>query len=115
MWGTWQVRRAFADCLVVRQFAGVATGTSTTLAQHGYQGQKSLAPYRDCLGREGTGTLRCPGRGSFDRGDLKEAAGAAGRAMEPQGCFGVVETGDVSRYVRKKAKRAVLDKAGVCW
>jgi hypothetical protein len=77
--------------------------------------EKSLAPYRDCLGREGTGTLRCPGRGSFDRGDLKEAAGAAGRAMEPQGCFGVVETGDVSRYVRKKAKRAVLDKAGVCW
>jgi hypothetical protein len=26
-------------------------------------------------------------RGSFDRGDLKEIAGATGRAMEPQGVF----------------------------
>ena len=29
----------------------------------------------------------CAGRGSFDRGDLKEAAGGASRAMEPQACF----------------------------
>jgi len=27
------------------------------------------------------------GRGSFDRGDLKEVAGVAGRAMEPQAVF----------------------------
>jgi len=45
---------------------------------------KSLAPYRDCLGGKDTGTVICWGRGSFDRGDLKEAAGAAIRAMEPQ-------------------------------
>jgi len=45
---------------------------------------KSLAPYRDCLGGKDTGTVICWGRGSFDRGDLKEAAGAAVRAMEPQ-------------------------------
>jgi hypothetical protein len=44
----------------------------------------SLAPYRDCLGGKDTGTVICWGRGSFDRGDLKEAAGAAVRAMEPQ-------------------------------
>jgi hypothetical protein len=41
---------------------------------------KSLAPYRDCLGSEFTGMMRCLGRGSFDRDDLKEAAGAAVRA-----------------------------------
>jgi hypothetical protein len=45
---------------------------------------KSLAPYRDCLGGKDTGKVICWGRGSFDRGDLKEAAGAAVRAMEPQ-------------------------------
>lgn len=41
---------------------------------------KSLAPYRDCLGGEFRGLMRCLGRGSFDRDDLKEAAGAAVRA-----------------------------------
>jgi hypothetical protein len=41
---------------------------------------KSLAPYRDCLGGEFTGMMRCLDRGSFDRDDLKEAAGAAVRA-----------------------------------
>jgi hypothetical protein len=45
---------------------------------------KSLAPYRDCLGGRDTGTVIRWGRGSFDRGDLKEVAGAAVRAMEPQ-------------------------------
>ena len=30
----------------------------------------------------GAGEVNCSGRGSFDRGDLKEVAGAAGRAME---------------------------------
>jgi hypothetical protein len=45
---------------------------------------KSLAPYRDCLGHECIGVVICPSRGRFDRGGLKEAAGAAVRAMEPQ-------------------------------
>ncbi len=45
---------------------------------------KSLAPYRDCLGGKGTGTVIGSGRGSFDRGDLKEVGGAAVRAMEQQ-------------------------------
>ena len=43
-----------------------------------------LAPYRVCLGGKDTGTVICWGRGSFDRGDLKEVAGATVRAMEPQ-------------------------------
>src|SRR5258708_6919643 len=38
---------------------------------------KSLAPYRDCLGRERWAKTRCAGRGSFDRDDLKEAASTA--------------------------------------
>jgi hypothetical protein len=45
---------------------------------------KSLAPYRDCLGSKCPGATICRARGSFDRGDLKEAAGGAVRAMEPQ-------------------------------
>jgi hypothetical protein len=48
---------------------------------------KSLAPYRDCLGRESTGMVWMRDRGSFDRGDLKEAAGGASRSMEPRVCF----------------------------
>jgi hypothetical protein len=46
--------------------------------------QKSLAPYRDCLGGKCPGATICRGRSSFDRGDLKEAAGGAVRDMEPQ-------------------------------
>jgi hypothetical protein len=79
---------------------------------------KSLAPYRDCLGREGTGTLRCPGRGSFDRGDLKEAAGGAGRAMEPLACFWFFDAGYVGGYVRRDAGKAALElseKVGARW
>src|SRR6516225_8486297 len=34
------------------------------------------------------GAANCWDRGSFDRGDLKEVAGATGRAMEPQAVFG---------------------------
>src|SRR5690242_3161760 len=45
---------------------------------------KSLASYRGCLGCKDAGTVICWARGSFDRGDLKEADGAAVRAMEPQ-------------------------------
>src|SRR5438552_370036 len=40
------------------------------------------------------------GRGTFDRGDLKEAAGGAGRAMEPLACvfsFGSSYVVDASR------------------
>jgi hypothetical protein len=53
---------------------------------------KSLAPYRDCLGSERAVNANCSGRGSFDRGDLKEVGGAAGRAMEPQAVFESFET-----------------------
>jgi hypothetical protein len=55
--------------------------------EHRISTDKSLAPYRDCLGSKRTGEENCSGRGSFDRGDLKEVAGAAGRAMEPQAVF----------------------------
>jgi hypothetical protein len=34
---------------------------------------KSLASYRDWLGREDMGAAIRSGRGSFDRGDLKES------------------------------------------
>jgi len=57
-----------------------------------FRNGKSLAPYRDCLGWEGTGMVKRAGRGSFDRGDLKEAGGGAGRAMEPLVCFWELET-----------------------
>jgi len=54
-------------------------------ALHGKSPGKSLAPYRECRGwrslAERNGTRF--GRGTFDRDDLKEAAGAAVRAMEP--------------------------------
>jgi len=53
--------------------------------------RKSLAPYRDCLGRDRCAKMRRAGRGSFDRDDLKEAAGVAVRAMEPLAWFGDVE------------------------
>jgi hypothetical protein len=53
--------------------------------------EKSLAPYRDCLGRYSCGKTGHAGRGSFDRDDLKEAAGVAVRAMEPLALFGDVE------------------------
>jgi hypothetical protein len=60
--------------------------SSKNAFKHGMY-SKSLAPYRDCLGREWKGEANCSGRGSFDRGDLKEVAGAAGRAMEPPAVF----------------------------
>ena len=47
---------------------------------------KSLAPYRECRGVKSYGNEECSSRGTFDRGDLKEAAGVAGRAMEPLAC-----------------------------
>jgi hypothetical protein len=61
------------------------------VARHSYEGtkggqigtRKSLAPYRECRGVKPRGTEERLSRGTFDRGDLKEAAGGAGRAMEP--------------------------------
>ena len=50
-------------------------------------GHMSLAPYRGCLGPQYSGKgEESTVRGSFDRGDLKEAAGAAS-PMEPRGAF----------------------------
>ena len=43
------------------------------------------------------------GRGTFDRGDLKEAAGVAGRAMEPLVCVWGFGTGDVSYCAPREA------------
>ena len=37
---------------------------------------KSLAPYRECRGGNAPKTERGSGRGTFDRGDLKEVAGS---------------------------------------
>jgi hypothetical protein len=34
--------------------------------------EKSLASYRECLGKQGSRRIRCSIRGTFDRGDLKE-------------------------------------------
>src|SRR5260370_5799116 len=73
---------------------------------------KSLAPYRDCLGGKDTGTVICWGRGSFDRGDLKEAAGAAVRAMEPQAGLGDAGIANRDRCVRTKARGGLLGTAG---
>ena len=63
---------------------------------------KSLAPYRDCLGRDRLAKTWCAGRGSFDRDDLKEAASAAVRAMEPLAWFGDAEASHECRWVRRK-------------
>src|SRR5258708_20181581 len=71
--------------------------------------RKSLAPYRDCLGGKDTGTVICWGRGSFDRGDLKEAAGAAVRALEPQGGLGNDGIANRNPCVRTKAREGLLD------
>ena len=54
----------------------------------------SLASYRDCLGSKCRGEASCSYRGSFDRGDLKEVAGAAVRAMEPEAVFGQLRYSD---------------------
>ena len=65
--------------------------------------RKSLAPYRDCRGGECAGTMIIPVRGSFDRGDLKEAAGGAGRAMEPQARFRNAAKAACGRCMRPQA------------
>ena len=43
--------------------------------------EKSLASYRECLGKHGSRGIRCYIRGTFDRGDLKEVRFES-RAME---------------------------------
>ena len=49
------------------------------------------------------------GRGTFDRDDLKEAAGGAGRAMEPLACFFGFEAGDVNSYERKDVGKSAFE------
>ena len=65
----------------------------------------SLAPYGDCLGQDRCAKTRRAGRGSFDRDDLKEAAGVAVRAMEPLAWFGDVEATYRWCWVRRKLWR----------
>jgi hypothetical protein len=64
---------------------------------------KSLAPYRDCLGRDKGAKMRCAARGSFDRDDLKEAASGAVRAMEPLALLSGGEVTRRCRWVRRTA------------
>ena len=49
------------------------------------------------------------GRGCFDRGDLKEAGGGAGRAMEPLVCFLELETGRADKLTRSEIEEAALE------
>ena len=48
------------------------------------------------------------GRGTFDRGDLKEAAGGAGRAMEPLVCFWGVGAGNVGNFAPRDGGKAAF-------
>jgi hypothetical protein len=60
------------------------------------------------------------GRGTFDRGDLKEAAGAVGRAMEPLACSLILRRGaargpcpgEVAFGVFEKVRSAGYDRYG---
>ena len=54
----------------------------------------------------------CAGRGSFDRDDLKEAAGAAVRAMEPGSLFWGFEGGCAVLSAPKESGGAGLDACG---
>jgi hypothetical protein len=54
---------------------------------------KSLAPYRECRGVKSSETEERSSRGTFDRGDLKEAGGAAVRGMEPLAWWWSFEAG----------------------
>ena len=64
--------------------AGDSACTSSTArnrARSGNACHKSLAPYRECRGSKTLAERnKSSGRGTFDRDDLKEAAGAAVRA-----------------------------------
>ena len=53
-----------------------------------------------------------PGRGTFDRGDLKEAAGVAGRAMEPLPDFWGVGAGRAGDIEADDKEGAALDARG---
>jgi hypothetical protein len=47
-------------------------------------------------------------RGTFDRGDLKEAAGGASRAMEPRVCFLGFEARCLGRWTGREAGKAAI-------
>ena len=53
--------------------------------------------------------VNCAGRGSFDRDDLKEAAGAAVRAMESESWFWRFEAGYAGCSALEKTGGAGLD------
>ena len=63
----------------------------------------------------------CGGRGSFDRDDLKEAAGAAVRAMEPESRFWGFGAGWLGFSAAREAERAgfgaleALERVGGWW
>jgi hypothetical protein len=50
------------------------------------------------------------GRGTFDRGDLKEASGGAGRAMEPRASFWGDGAGNVGKFGRRDGGRAAFER-----
>ena len=54
-------------------------------------------------------TEESSGRGTFDRGDLKEAAGAAGRAMEPLACSWGFGAGNAGNYAPREAGETAFE------
>lgn len=81
----------------------------TQSERHSKRNEKSLAPYRECRGRQLLAERnKGSGRGTFDRGDLKEAAGAAGRAMEPLACSWGFGTDDVDYYGPREPGKGAL-------
>jgi hypothetical protein len=48
------------------------------------------------------------GRGTFDRGDLKEAAGGAGRAMEPLAFSWGFGSGNVGNFAPREGGKAAF-------
>ena len=67
---------------------------------------KSLAPYRECRGVQIRDAEEDSGRGTFDRDDLKEAAG---RAMEPLACSWSFEVGIVGSFARLRLGKATIE------
>ncbi len=70
--GLWSSRgNCWLHELLITQFNLTGCRQTTEVVGRGIRNDKSLAPYRDCLGREGPRTVSGANRGSFDRGDLK--------------------------------------------
>jgi hypothetical protein len=69
---------------------------------------KSLAPYRECRGENPRRAEENSGRGTFDRGDLKEAVGGAGRAMEPLAFSWGFGAGNVGNFAPREAGKAAF-------